>query len=468
MTAMNMAKHLRLVAAILILSGGSSTLRGDASSCAGAWAWVWASALASGIGVPDFFALQAVEDNCQDTSPIMSPSGGHQNDSPNNDTKIGSHQRATSNDGGHTYQPAGPPPGQTFPDPNSLLNNLWTDSEPVSPALTPSLPKDQAKAPSATSSFHGVLFLMAGLVNITDRLVLFDLDTNTTVATYPIPAGNYNPPLRLAIAPDGQSVWFPRDDLFNSPKREFVWYDLARKQAILTVPVPSAGKTGWIPSWAVLSKDGKVAYLMTVDVTGNLSTGPQVPGLMIYDTVARKILKTLSVQGMSPALSPDGRILYIADRGSNLSSGQVITIIDTVTNTVAGSMRVSATGGDFLSVLSVGDIAVHPTGRRVYMVAIVSTAVTPALKTEGRILVFDAGLNRYLRSIPFQITASKPANQTRLRITRDGRTMLYSEPSSTKMTIFDLRGNSEAGVLPVTLGPGDQSPLGVWDFSILE
>ena len=130
--------------------------------------------------------------------------------------------------------------------------------------------------------------------------------------------------------------------------------------AVTLEPEPSISLNGaGLAEDVAVSPDGKTLYVVNGSDSGSL---------FFIDTESREILGNLRTgrQPTKVALSPDGSTAYVANTG-----GGNVAVVDTLSQTVVGTLNVSAAA----------EIVVSADGETVYVVAGVAT---------GRVVAFDA------------------------------------------------------------------------------
>ncbi|MFG3497645.1 hypothetical protein [Streptomyces sp. NPDC047928] len=269
------------------------------------------------------------------------------------------------------------------------------------------------------------------------------VDTATRARLETIPAGT--DPSCLALTPDGRRA-----------------YVASRDTGLVTVVDTNTTRVrvGGDPFDLAATSDGRLVYV-TIPASGTVA---------VVDTVAGAAAgPPVSVGGgaRSLALTGDDATLYVAGPGA-------VTVVDTATRTVAGTIPV----GDFPQ-----GLALAPDDSRLYVadsaagtVTVIDTATAAATATVtagvapldvavtsdgARLFVADAGANDVLvlDTDPLAVAASVPLSGSPhgLALSRDGRTLLVTIPSTKRLAEIDTATLTVRGV-PVPVG---SAPHGV-------
>jgi YVTN family beta-propeller protein len=130
------------------------------------------------------------------------------------------------------------------------------------------------------------------------------------------------------------------------------------------------------PRWVAAAPDGSRVYVTLSEVQAD---GPTLGAVAVIETETCDVLAKLSLGDPSGvAVSPDGRRAYVPNRDPRDGRG-VVSVIDTATNAIAGSVAVSAPSG------SPKGVAVTPDGRNVYV-----ATEHEELDGQGMVSVIDA------------------------------------------------------------------------------
>jgi YVTN family beta-propeller protein len=168
-------------------------------------------------------------------------------------------------------------------------------------------------------------------------------------------------PLQIAVTPDGLTA------LVTSFDNAVNFIDLATNQVTFTLMTDSTIN----PHGIAILPDGSRAYIT--------SFTPGVGAVQVIDLATRKIVSTISV-GSFPqgaTLTPDGSQLWIT-----YPLGQVVDVIDTLTNTSAARIGVSLTT----------DVAFNSTGTQAYITGSPSSVYVIDTSTYMVIRTYQVGL----------------------------------------------------------------------------
>jgi YVTN family beta-propeller protein len=151
--------------------------------------------------------------------------------------------------------------------------------------------------------------------------------------------------------------------------------DTATNTPVATIPV------GVSPTRVAVSADGTHAY-----VTNSASSS-----VSVIDTATDAVVATIDLGGNPSALAvtPDGASLYVL-----LTSG-VVEVVDTLTQATSATVTIGATGG--------GGIALTPDGTRAYVAA-------------GLVSVVDTVTNTVVRTFPAEVTAAPDVTTTAIGV----------------------------------------------------
>lgn len=246
---------------------------------------------------------------------------------------------------------------------------------------------------------------------------LVAIDTATFSVTQAVGFSAFLGP--LAFSPDGKKLYVT--SLFSSEPGLLV-VDTAFLTLKATIPIPSAASVAVTP-------DGRFAYVP------NFGGTPYNPNVAVVDTSSNTVVTTIPLGNtqLNPELiqiSPDGTMAWLSQFPLYNGVSPVITIIQTSTNQVAGSIALPAQD-------SPGAMVFSPDGTRVYVVAGGST-----------VDVVNVSKMKVVSSLA---TLGGVAG---LAISPDGKTLLV--PNS---------GSSEAAAIPQAGGPPLANiPLGAMDY----
>ncbi len=249
-------------------------------------------------------------------------------------------------------------------------------------------------------------FTSAGLV------IVIDTHTNTIIDT--IAAGLS--PMNVTITPDGTRAYVP------DPGGDY--HGTSTVQVIDTashtvLDVIAAG-LGLVPVDVVFTPDGSRAYVAnSLTATGQPGGGT----ISVVDTATNTVIGTISGLGEqieALAITPDGSRIYVPDQNSPL-----VKVIDTATDTIIDTIEANR-GVQFRG------IAVTPDGARVYLAA-------------GNVYVIHTATNTVVGTIT---GLSFP---TGIAITPDGSRVYVAEFNSGEVSVIDTATNTIIAAIPVGL-----------------
>ncbi len=194
----------------------------------------------------------------------------------------------------------------------------------------------------------------------------------------------------------------------------------AEFDTLTNAQVGSNVTTGDFPQNAVFSPDGRLAYVVN---TGSNSVS-------VIDVVSRAVVATISV-GVQPsglALSGDGQTLYVAN-----SNGNSVSAISTATNTVVGVIPV---GPQPVSV------TISPDGTRLYV----------ANEGGGTVSIINAATQTVIATVP---VATSPSGIT---ISPNGANIYVANQSSSNVSVINAASQTVVTTISI---PGGAAPLSV-------
>jgi YVTN family beta-propeller protein len=210
------------------------------------------------------------------------------------------------------------------------------------------------------------------------------LTFNSVVATISNPFGSDIGAFALAITPDGSRAYVPGNDFVNNK----IWVidtDPSSSTFNSVIVVMNVGGPGApFPRGVAITPDGSRAY---VAFAANSDTGNFV---RVIDTATNSVVADIDVS-RNPvwvAITPHGRFAYVAHQQGPNSS--VITRIDTLSNTVVGTIPISVPTGNLQG------LAMTPDGTRAY----VTNAPDPGRFIPGSVQVIDIPSNSVVATIP--------------------------------------------------------------------
>jgi YVTN family beta-propeller protein len=306
-----------------------------------------------------------------------------------------------------------------------------------SPAITLS----ENVSSSGSQTYSGLLRLANDIVlDAGAGEIRFGSEIRSTVGTRATILENLGNPFRLAVSPDGQTL-YASDAVSN-----YVYFiDLAAEQ----LDTVDLGKS--VANIAV-SPDGRRLYVAN-SLDGSVS---------VVDTTTRGILATIGVVGTPEgmAFSPDGQTLYVANY-----SDDSVAVISTATNRMTRSIPVAG---------SPTAVAVGPDGRLwvasevLNRVTVIDTAAADAASTipvgrgPGGITIAADGsrvyvANNFDNSVSVIETATESvvatigvgSGPTEVVVTPDGRLVYAVNGFSDSVSVIDATELSVATTAPV-------------------
>jgi YVTN family beta-propeller protein/autotransporter-associated beta strand protein len=194
----------------------------------------------------------------------------------------------------------------------------------------------------------------------------------------------------------------------------------AEFDTLTNAQVGSNVTTGDLPLNAVFSPDGRLAYVVNA---GSNSVS-------VIDVVSRAVVTTISV-GIQPsglALSGDGQTLYVAN-----SNGNSVSAISTATNTVVGVIPV---GPQPVSV------TISPDGTRLYV----------ANEGGGTVSIINAATQTVIATVP---VATSPSGIT---ISPNGANIYVANQNSSNVSVINAASQTVVATISI---PGGTAPLSV-------
>lgn len=230
---------------------------------------------------------------------------------------------------------------------------------------------------------------------------VIDTSTNTVTATIPVGAN----PLGVVFSPDGTTAY-----VSNGNAGTVSVIDTASNTVTATITLPS-GSFGGYPA---ITPDGKTLYLP--DDT-NL--------VVVIDTASKSVITSITTGlGASTAVAtPDGRHVYV-------NTAQGLFVIDTSTNAVVGSPIPA------FSQAGPGPcLAITPDGSQIYLTA---------NRGGNSVLVFSTASNTRTA------TLSVPSFPVGIAVTPDGSSAYVTKLTANAVGIIDTATNTlEAASIPV-------------------
>jgi YVTN family beta-propeller protein len=174
-------------------------------------------------------------------------------------------------------------------------------------------------------------------------LDVLDPETNAPLTRMPLQGVSFG--ASLAVSPDGRLL-YAAGSLLSPP---LLVIDLAAGKVVdgILVGVFEGERESLVTDLAV-SPDGSRLYV--------LAENPH--SFSVVDTASDKVIAALPLFGVSEALTPDGKKLYIANGAAGANKGGVVSVFDTSTNQVTGTVSVPS---------GPGKLAASPDGSRIYV-----------------------------------------------------------------------------------------------------
>ncbi|WP_139798026.1 beta-propeller fold lactonase family protein [Mycobacterium noviomagense] len=177
-----------------------------------------------------------------------------------------------------------------------------------------------------------------------DGIAVIDLESNSVVASHPVDLTVTD----LAVSPDGRHVYVSRVAATGA--------DVAVLETATgrVEPIDIAASAGSSTECVRVTPDGRRLYVAVQRPSGG--------EVVAIDTHLRRVIDTVDIGWAirDVAISPDGRTAYVVSNGADF--GVVVDVIDTHTNKVTVTRKLSETGGLVTQLKLSGD------GDRAYLV----------------------------------------------------------------------------------------------------
>jgi len=251
---------------------------------------------------------------------------------------------------------------------------------------------------------------------------VIDVATNTIIDTI----FGFDGPSGFAITPDGKHAYVnnyggPQGVQSGNGTTVSV-VDLAT-DTIVGPPII----VGQAPAALAVTPDGRFVYVANY-VDGNPSTGT----ISIIDTSSNLVVGTIG--GFSGpfqiAITPNGNYAYVTNFGSNNFSpvGTTVTVVNLKTNTIKATIKLGT---------QPAGVAITPDGRFVYVsnynTLYLGPNFTDLTPGKGTINIIDVCTNKVL--CPVLVAGSSPAN---IAISPNGERAYVSNYSSNNVSVFNI------------------------------
>jgi YVTN family beta-propeller protein len=199
----------------------------------------------------------------------------------------------------------------------------------------------------------------------TNNLAVINTATNTVLTTLSIGGGT----AQVVISPDGTRAYVD-----NITTQSVSVINTATSTLAATIP-----NVGISPTWLAISPDGTRLYVSSIGAGLHASGNP----VSVIDTVTNTVTSTITLPGNPAtegvAVSRDGTRLYVANSNG---SGFFLTAVNTANNAVVANINLGLANTQVASVL------VSPDGTHVYVTA-----------TGGTVSVVDTATNTLVQTI---------------------------------------------------------------------
>lgn len=239
------------------------------------------------------------------------------------------------------------------------------------------------------------------------------VDTKTNTVTATLRAGQY--PYSAISSRFGTRVYVTSSN--GADKAGLVTVlDTRTDEVVTTVPVGTA------PTYQSLSPDGSRLYVSNFGESS----------VSIMDTRTNRVLDTVAVPGIGvggSAVSPFGDKLYVVTYSSNPEGPDTISVINTRSREVTGSIPVSR--------FPFG-IALSPDGRKLYVPA----------QGGNDVSVVDTRRQKVTATVPIG-EGTVPMDAA---VSRDGRQVWVAVAVASRVQVIDARTNEITDTIPTDLG----------------
>lgn len=306
-----------------------------------------------------------------------------------------------------------------------------------------------------------------GVVNTPQAVDFYSYD-GRLLATIPLDEdlASFVEPWDMAISSDNRSVVVAvrgSDPIFDPNGRvasHLAILDIERIQRAKRIYLPA---TDW-PVALALSPDDQLAY-----VSAQHRTNGQIDGaaILVVDLEKESIAGRIDLHfagGSGPGemvITPDGALLFVLSgrEFTGPTSAPGVTVVDTRTRTVTAIIGGTADSTTTRALGRASQIAVDPTGTRVY-VADALTPQSPDDFTTVGVGVIDTATATLTRLIP--IPGAVRGGIDDLQVSTDGRSIFHADGVSGLVTAIDpttfeikhqVRFDGPMGYLSIAVGP---------------
>jgi DNA-binding beta-propeller fold protein YncE len=306
-----------------------------------------------------------------------------------------------------------------------------------------------------------------GVVNTPQAVDFYSYDRRL-LATIPLDEDltSFVEPLDMAISSDNRSVVVAvrgSDPTFDPDSRvasHLAILDIERIQRAKRIYLPA---TDW-PVGLALSPDDQLAY-----VSAQHRTNGQIDGaaILVVELENGTIVDRVDLPfagGSGPGeivITPDGALLFVLSGREFIgpTSAPGVTVVDTRTGTITATIGGIADSTTSRALGQASQIAVDPTGTRVY-VADALTPQSPDDFTTVGIGVIDTATATLTRLIP--IPGAVRGGIDDLQVSTDGRSILHADGVSGLVTAIDpttfeiqhqVQLDGPMGYLSIAVGP---------------
>lgn len=281
----------------------------------------------------------------------------------------------------------------------------------------------QLSSQQALLSLDGKSLYVASFV--AQKLMVIDTATNRLTATLPLRPSSF---ATMAASADGKTIYVPSSDgSLYSVSTADQSYTRLYLPGVYVGPIAASSKTPGVvyTAGAKISQAGSESTFFAINVTTGIivRSGPLPADVIAYPTTPRKLV-----------LSQDETLAYFGwlRQASNKGAGNLV-VFDLNNYRVMASVPADC---------GVADFVVHEASAKIYVIGFWSGSGTGNVQP---ILEFDLGTNRFVRSIPLELSsdmgaiASDPTNPDILYETDSDHSFLRKVQISTGTEIGRLQ-----------------------------